>query len=167
MSLLASSRASPGHPNLSGPCLCCRWQWWLSLLQDALDWKDAHIVGFSMGGMIATKLAAMQPSYVRTLHLLSSSGGNWQIIPTAFRSYWTLLKGMGGDKTDESRARADVKFHFSKRTRQMSVSELAREAAGRGREWHLTHARVRTRSAGWDLHPGASPRGRVHELDRD
>jgi pimeloyl-ACP methyl ester carboxylesterase len=44
-------------------------------LLDALDLKPAHLVGVSMGGMIAQTVAALFPQYVRSLVSMSSSTG--------------------------------------------------------------------------------------------
>ena len=49
-------------------------------LMDTLGWETAHVVGFSMGGMIATKLASHAPHRVRSLTLVSVTGGNWQVV---------------------------------------------------------------------------------------
>jgi pimeloyl-ACP methyl ester carboxylesterase len=44
-------------------------------LLDALEWGSAHLVGISMGGMIAQTVAALFPQYVRSLVSMSSSTG--------------------------------------------------------------------------------------------
>jgi pimeloyl-ACP methyl ester carboxylesterase len=47
-------------------------------LLDALGHPSAHVVGISMGGMIAQSLAIAQPARVRSLtSLMSSPGGRW------------------------------------------------------------------------------------------
>ena len=54
-------------------------------MQDHLGWTYAHVVGFSMGGMIATKLAARHPERVRSLLLLGVTAGGWQVRAQVLR----------------------------------------------------------------------------------
>ena len=55
-------------------------------LQEHLRWEKAHIVGHSMGGMAAMKLAAMVPARVSSLSVISSTGGGWQSVPSTWRA---------------------------------------------------------------------------------
>jgi pimeloyl-ACP methyl ester carboxylesterase len=57
--------------------------------QDQLHWDKAHILGFSMGGMVAQRLAVAAPSRVASLTLLSTSAGGWQIVP---KHSWSGLR---------------------------------------------------------------------------
>jgi pimeloyl-ACP methyl ester carboxylesterase len=50
-------------------------------LLDALEIEAAHVVGASMGGMIAQQLAIQHPGRVRTLTSIMSSTGNPQLPP--------------------------------------------------------------------------------------
>ncbi|MFT3800569.1 MAG: alpha/beta hydrolase [Burkholderiaceae bacterium] len=50
-------------------------------LIDALDLGPSHVVGASMGGMIAQQLAVRQPDKVRTLTSIMSSTGNPNLPP--------------------------------------------------------------------------------------
>jgi pimeloyl-ACP methyl ester carboxylesterase len=61
----------------------------LSLLQDQLRWDKAHVLGFSMGGMVAQRLAVAAPARIASLTLLSTSAGGWQIVP---KHSWSGLK---------------------------------------------------------------------------
>lgn len=47
-------------------------------LMDALDLRDAHVVGCSLGGMVAQTLAIVHPHRLRTLtSMMSTSGKRW------------------------------------------------------------------------------------------
>ncbi len=59
----------------------------MSPAQEHLGWnKDIHIVGHSMGGMIATRLAALAPERLASLTLISVTSGGFQIIPRSWRA---------------------------------------------------------------------------------
>jgi pimeloyl-ACP methyl ester carboxylesterase len=76
-------------------------------LLDALDLDSAHVVGVSMGGMIAQTLAVEHPSRVRTLTSISSTTGRrsvgWQhprLVPVLLAA-----RGPGREAYVESAAR--------------------------------------------------------------
>ena len=52
-------------------------------LLDALEIERAHVLGFSMGGMVAQELALSAPQRVRTLVLAGTSPGGTQAKPTS------------------------------------------------------------------------------------
>ena len=61
-------------------------------LMDALEIDRAHVIGASMGGMIAQTLAARHPARVRSLvSMMSSTGGRWVGRP-ALSSYPIFLR---------------------------------------------------------------------------
>ncbi|OQR87630.1 serine protease family S33 [Achlya hypogyna] len=67
------------------------------MLLDHLQWPKAHIVGISMGGMIAQELVHAAPTRVRSLALLVTTPGRWSgALPgmaqfTTYLSYPKLL----------------------------------------------------------------------------
>jgi pimeloyl-ACP methyl ester carboxylesterase len=67
-------------------------------LLDALGWAQAHVVGHSMGGLIAEQLALDAPKRVRSLALLctpaSGRAGAWP----GFRVIWIGLRGRIGSR---------------------------------------------------------------------
>lgn len=92
------------------------------LVMEKLGWTSAHVCGFSMGGMIAVKIASLFPEKVRSLTLLSVTGGGWEIIPVSAKSLPNLIRALT-DKSIEGRARTDVSFHFSSRVRSRKLGQ--------------------------------------------
>lgn len=66
---------------------CC-----LLWLQNHLQWDRAHILGFSMGGMVGQSLAVLAPQRVQSLTLLSTSCGGFQIVPHSWSGLKVALK---------------------------------------------------------------------------
>ena len=67
-------------------------------LLDHLGIERAHVVGASMGGMIAQTIAARRPERVLTLvSIMSSTGSRWRGQP-ALRTYSKFLRPMPGDR---------------------------------------------------------------------
>ncbi len=61
-------------------------------LIDALDLAPAHVVGASMGGMIAQTLAARNPGCVRSLTSIMSNTGSIRSGQPALRTYTVFLR---------------------------------------------------------------------------
>ena len=73
-------------------------------LLDHAGWPDAHIVGMSMGGMIAQHVALDRPGRVRSASLLVSSAHGPTALRTTRAAYRTLPKLVGGDERARARA---------------------------------------------------------------
>jgi len=69
-------------------------------IMDDLSWDRAHVVGVSMGGMIAQEIALSAPDRCRTLTLIATHGGApLGSLPT-LAGMWLFLRGLfGGKKT--------------------------------------------------------------------
>lgn len=70
-------------------------------LFDALGYRDAHVVGISMGGMIGQTLAAHYPGRVRTLTSLMSTTGAPRIGRPALSTWWRLATARPARSRDE------------------------------------------------------------------
>jgi pimeloyl-ACP methyl ester carboxylesterase len=57
-------------------------------LLDHLGWADAHIVGVSMGGMVAQHLVLRRPERVRSLTLIATHPGGLDMLPSPLGLYW-------------------------------------------------------------------------------
>jgi pimeloyl-ACP methyl ester carboxylesterase len=67
-------------------------------LMDALGIERAHVVGVSMGGMVAQTVAARHPSRVRSLtSIMSNTGARWTGQP-ALKTYPVLLGASPNDR---------------------------------------------------------------------
>ncbi|TNF37678.1 MAG: alpha/beta fold hydrolase [Deltaproteobacteria bacterium] len=101
-------------------------------LMDHLGWQDAHVVGISMGGMVAQHLALDHRARVRTLTLIATSaGGALARIPKAAGA-WHFLRAMLGPRRGRIDATARLLFPpaFRKREEMTRIYEILREDFG-------------------------------------
>ena len=107
---------------------------------ETVNWSRAHVVGHSMGGMVAMEFAASYPDRVASLALLSTTAHRRALdyVPRAA----AVPKGLRllSARSPADRARVDVAFHFSRHFLSAPVSDAEREdlgaAAGdRKRRW--------------------------------
>jgi len=66
-------------------------------VMDALGWPSAHLVGISMGGMIAQSMAISQPERVRSLVSMCSSSGKRTVGWQSPKMLALLAEGTGHD----------------------------------------------------------------------
>lgn len=98
-------------------------------LMDHLALRRAHVVGFSMGGMIAQVLATHSPNRVATLTSLSSAVGNPGTGIGKFMTIYTLLKSPGQGE-EESKHYFRKVFRSLEGKRYVSTPEQLEEMAG-------------------------------------
>jgi pimeloyl-ACP methyl ester carboxylesterase len=81
-------------------------------LMDALEIEEAHILGVSMGGMIAQELVLNYPDRVKKLVLCSTTPGGPHSVPTPPETVAIMLER--GDRSEEQMARRLVNILFPK-----------------------------------------------------
>lgn len=132
-------------------------------LMDVLGIRDAHVVGMSMGGMIAQTLAIEHPTRVRSLVSFASSPGDdglpWgkpealkilvQPAPTereaAIRHGMKVLRAIGGPHHDEGEARKTVERGLARSTYRLGAArQLAAILADAPRSPRLRRVKVPT-----------------------
>lgn len=82
------SGASRALANPRGPFSVRQFASDAAALLDRLDAAPAHLVGLSLGGMIAFQLAVDAPRYIRTLTIVNSTP---EVIPRTFAEHKTVL----------------------------------------------------------------------------
>ncbi len=94
-------------------------------LLDHLGWARAHIVGVSMGGMVAQHLALDHRDRVASLSLIATTaGGSLGRLPT-LRGIWHMARGLYGPR--RYRASAVAKLLFPRRFRDEIGAEWLSE----------------------------------------
>lgn len=93
-------------------------------MQDHLQWPSAHVVGHSMGAMIAARMALAAPQRMRSLTLVSATGGGTEAIPFSWTAIKTAIKASRA-RDPESRASFDLIFHYSPKLLKTKVAAQA------------------------------------------
>ncbi|XP_078431549.1 alpha/beta-Hydrolases superfamily protein [Wolffia australiana] len=83
-------------------------------LLDHLGWKKAHVIGHSMGGMIACKLASLAPNRLSSLALLNVTGGGYECLPKINGQMISLAYRFLRATNPEQRAMVDLETHYTR-----------------------------------------------------
>jgi len=73
-------------------------------LMDAAGWGDAHVVGHSLGALVALELALGSPRRVRSLALLCASAAGRDLVRLSWWSLWVGLRMKVGQRPQRRRA---------------------------------------------------------------
>ena len=111
-------------------------------LLEALGYRDAHLVGISMGGMIAQTVAAQFPGRVHTLTSIMSTTGAPRIGRPAPSTWWRMLTARPPRTRDEAMDRAVVIFRHIGSHGFPFDERWVRETAGIGWDRDPTSAGV-------------------------
>ncbi len=82
-------------------------------LMDAAGWDSAHVVGHSMGGVIAQRLAITHPQRIQSLSLLCTVARGKDAVRMTPQMFWTTCRTTLGTKA--SRRRAFLELIYPKR----------------------------------------------------
>jgi pimeloyl-ACP methyl ester carboxylesterase len=117
-------------------------------LLDALGHRDAHVVGVSMGGMIAQTVAAHHPGRVRTLTSIMSTTGAPRIGRPAPSTWWLMATARPPRNRDEACDQAVKTFrHIASRGFPFD-EDWVRDKAGTAWDRDPTSAGVTRQLAG-------------------
>lgn len=86
-------------------------------IAEMLGWEAYHLIGHSMGGMIASKLAALHPTRILSLCLISTCGGGLRDLWPPFAAFKLLPQLLRAKRSQDPRDRVafDLKCHYSRR----------------------------------------------------
>lgn len=75
-----------------------------SAIMDAMGWRSAHVVGHSLGGLVALHLALSARARVRSLSLLCTFARGRDAAPLSWWVLWTGLRTRIGSRRQRRRA---------------------------------------------------------------
>lgn len=77
-------------------------------LMDCLNWQSAHLVGHSLGGLIAQSVAIAAPERVRSLSLLCTFSRGADATKLTWKMFWTGLRTYIGTRQMRRRAFCEI-----------------------------------------------------------
>jgi pimeloyl-ACP methyl ester carboxylesterase len=143
----------------------------LALLDDC-DVDQAHVIGFSFGGVIAQELAILHPRRIRSLVLCSSSAGGELYIPPTDPAIRQFIRRLGTLPIEEG-LWAAVPYLYAPATRHRRAPLIGQDIARRlakpldPRDYNRQRATARAHDAGSRLEAITAPALVIHgEQDR-
>lgn len=101
-------------------------------LMDRLGWEDAHVVGISMGGMIAQHVALSAPGRLRTLTLAATTAGGLAHVvpPLEGLKLFLAANRAKGEARAEVLGRLLFSPEFWNENRDLAMATLAEDFVG-------------------------------------
>ncbi len=93
-------------------------------VMDQLGWEAAHLVGHSLGGVIAQQAAVLAPERARSLSLLCSFAVGSAVLRPSFSSLWQNIKTLVGTGAMRRRAFFEMVSDPSVRPTEEAMAEL-------------------------------------------
>ncbi|MEZ4462382.1 MAG: alpha/beta hydrolase [bacterium] len=110
---------------------------------DTLGWETAHVVGISMGGMIAQHLAVRAHARLRSLTLAATTPGGFPHVVPPLRGLRLFAKANGARGAEAVNALAELLFspEFIRREPDLAMELLREDFSGQQppRETRLAH----------------------------
>jgi pimeloyl-ACP methyl ester carboxylesterase len=93
-------RSIPAGPSISVEQMTAD----VASLMDAAGWDDAHVVGHSLGGLVALELALSAPRKVKSLALLCTSASGRDLVRMSWWTIWIGIRMKVGPRRSRRRA---------------------------------------------------------------
>lgn len=125
---------------------------------DHLGWEKVHLVGHSMGAMIAAKMAVLAPHRVESLLLISPTGGGFESLPRSMACLRICIQ-VAFTRSARKRAWLDLQLHFNRK-----MLNTVDHRYGRTREELLQESYLEGSEGGGPGQPTHGFKGQLHAV---